>query len=282
MGEELNLMAELGQKRIGFIGAGNMAQSLIGGLLAQGVDASQLFASDPVEVCRAAVAEKGVTVIDDNSELLSQCDVILLAVKPQVMAQVLTPLAGAVETNKPLLISIAAGITCEAMQNWVGESSAIVRCMPNTPSLLREGATGLFANNHVSSDQKQLAQALLQAVGVAVWVEQESQLDAVTALSGSGPAYFFLMLEYMVQKGVEMGLDADAAKQLAQQTALGASKMSIEADVDLQELRRRVTSPNGTTEAAINTFIDQDFSSVVDKSLQAAFDRSQELAQELS
>lgn len=270
------------EQRIGFIGAGNMAQSLIGGLLAQGISANQLFASDPVKACRDAVAAKGVTLFEDNAQLISSVDVVLVAVKPQVMVDVLKPLSDSVKKHAPLIISIAAGVTSSSMVDWLQHNAAIVRCMPNTPSLLREGATGLYASSAVSVQQKEVAQALLAAVGLALWVDNEEQLDAVTAVSGSGPAYFFLMLEHMVAKGMALGLDQATAKQLAEQTALGAAKMSIESDVDLQELRRRVTSPAGTTEAAINTFIEQDFSKLVDNALQAAYDRSKSLAKELS
>ncbi len=268
--------------RIGFIGAGNMAQSLIGGLLAQGVEAGQLFASDPVAACSEAVAELGVNIVDNNQQLVENVDVVLIAVKPQVMAEVLQPLAEVAQQNAPLFISIAAGIPSASIADWLRYPAAVVRCMPNTPSLLREGATGLFANDHVTEQQAAKAQYLMQAVGLAVWVDKEELLDAVTAVSGSGPAYFFLMLEHMVQKGVDMGLDEDDAKQLAQQTALGAAKMAIGSDVGLAELRQRVTSPNGTTEAAINSFFDQGFSQVVENALQAAFDRSQSLAKELT
>jgi len=272
----------LQKQRVGFIGAGNMAQSLIGGLLAQGISASQLFATDPAEPCRKAVAAKGITICESNMELVAAVDVVVVAVKPQVMADVLSPLGESAKRPMPLIISIAAGVNCDSMEKWLQHSAAIVRCMPNTPSLLREGATGLFANANVSEQQKEVAQSLLMAVGLAVWVDQEEQLDAVTAVSGSGPAYFFLMLEHMIAKGLALGLDQHTATQLAQQTALGAAKMSIESDVDLQELRRRVTSPNGTTEAAVNAFNDQDFAKVVDNALQAAYDRSKSLTKELS
>ena len=272
----------LNKQRIGFIGAGNMAQSLIGGLLAQGIAPEHLYATDPVQACRDAVSAQGVCVVEDNKELIANVDLVVLAVKPQLMSDVLKPIAEIVKEKQPLLMSIAAGITCGSMEGWLNNKAAIVRCMPNTPALLREGATGLYANAIVSEDQKHIAGALMQAVGNAVWVANEGQLDAVTAVSGSGPAYFFLMLEHMVAKGIEMGLEADTAKQLAQQTALGAARMAIESDVDLAELRRRVTSPNGTTEAAINAFFDQDFATVVDKALQAAFERSKQLAKELS
>ena len=274
--------SKLLEQRIGFIGAGNMAQSLIGGLLAQGISANQLFASDPAKACRDAVALKGVTLFEDNAQLISSVDVVLVAVKPQVMVDVLKPLSDSVKKHAPLIISIAAGVTSASMIDWLQHNAAIVRCMPNTPSLLREGATGLYASSCVSVQQKEVAQALLAAVGLALWVDNEEQLDAVTAVSGSGPAYFFLMLELMVAKGVALGLDQATAKRLAEQTSLGAAKMAIESDIDLQELRRRVTSPAGTTEAAINTFIEQDFSKLVDNALQAAYDRSKSLAKELS
>ncbi len=267
---------------IGFIGGGNMAASIIGGLLTSGVDARQLRAGDPSQESLDRLALLGpITTSQDNLDIIPGCDVLVMAVKPQLMKVVCAGIADTVQASKPLIISIAAGVTSDSLNQWLGGNLAIVRCMPNTPALLRCGATGLFANTAVSEIQRQQAQQILDAVGLALWVEQESELDAVTAVSGSGPAYFFLMMEAMQASGEALGLSPDVAKQLSQQTALGAARMALESDVDVAELRRRVTSPKGTTERAITIFEDGGFRALVQQALQGAADRADELGREL-
>ncbi len=267
---------------IGFIGGGNMAASIIGGLLTSGVDARQLRAGDPSQDSLDRLASLGpITTSQDNLDIIPGCDVLVMAVKPQLMKVVCAGIADTVQASKPLIISIAAGVTSDSLNHWLGGNLAIVRCMPNTPALLRCGATGLFANTAVSEIQRQQAQQILDAVGLALWVEQESELDAVTAVSGSGPAYFFLMMEAMQASGEALGLNPDVAKQLSQQTALGAARMALESDVDVAELRRRVTSPKGTTERAITIFEDGGFRALVQQALQGAADRADELGREL-
>lgn len=267
---------------IGFIGGGNMAASIIGGLLTSGVDARQLRAGDPSQESLDRLASLGpITTSQDNLDIIPGCDVLVMAVKPQLMKVVCAGIADTVQASKPLIISIAAGVTSDSLNQWLGGNLAIVRCMPNTPALLRCGATGLFANTAVSEIQRQQAQQILDAVGLALWVEQESELDAVTAVSGSGPAYFFLMMEAMQASGEALGLNPDVAKQLSQQTALGAARMALESDVDVAELRRRVTSPKGTTERAITIFEDGGFRALVQQALQGAADRADELGREL-
>lgn len=267
---------------IGFIGGGNMAASIIGGLLASGVPGSHIRVGEPNAESRQKLQTLGnIEVTADNDSVVSQSDIIVLAVKPQVMRNVLASLAEPLRQHRPLLISIAAGVTTSAMNDWLGDSLAIVRCMPNTPALLQSGATGLFANEAVSDTQRQQAGAILEAVGLAVWVEDEAQLDAVTAVSGSGPAYFFLMMEAMQASGEKLGLDPETARQLTLQTALGAARMALEGDVDVAELRRRVTSPNGTTERAIGLFEQGGLRQLVDQALTGARDRADELAKEL-
>ena len=268
---------------IAFIGAGNMARSLMGGLLKQGYPAENLACSDPIEASLEAVAALGaVTRSTSNADIIEHADIVILAVKPQVMKDVLTPLQNILIAKKPLLVSIAAGIACDSLQEWAGEDVPIVRCMPNTPALLQVGATGLYATNKVSAEQQKMAEVILSAVGIVVWVAEEAELDAVTAVSGSGPAYFFLLMEAMQAAGQQLGLSAEASAQLTQQTALGAARMALESDVDVAELRKRVTSPNGTTQAAIESFQANDLSRIVDQALQAASDRSQALAKELA
>ena len=266
--------------RIAFIGAGNMAASLIGGLRAQGMHAAHICASDPGPDQRTRLAsEHGIAVYADNADAVQGADVIVLAVKPQVMKAVCLALAPHLQTEQ-LIVSIAAGISCVSLNNWLGQVP-LVRCMPNTPALVRQGVSGLFANPLVNSAQRQQAENLLNAVGMTLWLDDEAQIDAVTAVSGSGPAYFFLLMECMSAAGVKLGLPASTAAQLSIQTALGAARMAASGEVDAGELRRRVTSPNGTTEAAIKTFQAGGFEELVEQALNAAAARSVELAQEL-
>ena len=270
----------MNQPRIAFIGAGNMAASLIGGLRAQGVPAERIRASDPSAEQRARLgAEHGIFLCADNAEAVAGADVVVLAVKPQVMKAVCQALAPSL-TGNPLIVSIAAGIPCASLEQWLGPK-AIVRCMPNTPALLRQGVSGLFANARVSPAQRAQAEQLLSAVGVALWLDEERLIDAVTAVSGSGPAYFFLLIEVMTAAGEQLGLPRETAAQLTLQTALGAARMATESDVDAAELRRRVTSPNGTTEAAIKAFQAGGFETLVQQALNAAAARSAELAEQL-
>lgn len=266
--------------RIAFVGAGNMATSLIGGLIARAVPAENITASEPFAEQRERVArEHGIAVFEDNAAAVAGADIVVLAVKPQVMKDVCLALAPALPADA-LIVSIAAGIPCASLERWLG-AKAIVRCMPNTPALLHQGASGLFANAHTSAAQREQAEALLEAVGLALWLDDEQQIDAVTAVSGSGPAYFFLLMEAMTAAGTRLGLSSETASLLARQTALGAARMALVSDVDPAELRRRVTSPKGTTEAAINTFQAGGFETLVEQALQAAAHRSAELAEQL-
>ena len=263
---------------IGFIGAGNMAASLIGGLIAKSFDPKHLFASDPnTEALHALAQRTGITACANNHAVVESANVLVLAVKPQVMQSVLADIAAVVRTRKPLIISIAAGISIENICKWLGGEIAVVRCMPNTPALVQLGASGLYANNQVSAQQREQAQNILAAVGIALWLDDEEQIDAVTALSGSGPAYFFLLMEAMIAAGEKLGLAAETSRALTLQTALGAAKMAISSDVDVAELRKRVTSPGGTTERAIAHFESSGLRDIVDGALQAAALRSQEM-----
>jgi pyrroline-5-carboxylate reductase len=207
--------------------------------------------------------------------------VVILAVKPQVMSQVTADIQPATAAPTPLVISIAAGIPISSLEQGLGETTPIVRCMPNTPALLRCGATALFANPATNAEQRQVAENMLAAVGTVCWVSSEAQLDAVTALSGSGPAYFFLFMEAMVNAGEELGLPVDVARDLCLQTALGSARMAAQGDVPLAELRRRVTSPGGTTERAIRSFEENGLRATVEAAMEAAHDRAREMAREL-
>lgn len=265
---------------IAFVGAGNMATSLIGGLRAQGVESNALRASAPSVASRVRLnTTYGVPVFADNAEAVQGAEVVVLAVKPQMMKSVCLALAPHLPAQA-LIVSIAAGITCTSLCHWLG-ARAVVRCMPNTPAVLRQGISGLFANELVTALQQQQAEQLLQAVGQVLWLDQEAQMDAVTAVSGSGPAYFFLLMEAMIQAGQQLGLTKEQAAHLTLQTALGAARMACEGDVEPDELRRRVTSPNGTTEAAIKTFQSGHFEALVEQALGAAAKRATELAAQL-
>ena len=269
---------------IGFIGGGNMAASLIGGLLNAGLAASKITVADPSQPQRESLQQQfSIKVTDDNQQLLA-CEIILLAVKPQLLRQVCQQLNNK-NATQTLFISIAAGVSSTDINRWLSHDGdgqqAIVRCMPNTPSLLQCGAAGLFANPFVSEIQKQQAEQIMQAVGITLWVDDESQLNAVTAVSGSGPAYFFLLMEAMQKAGEELGLSSEVAQQLVSQTALGAARMAVESDTSAAELRQRVTSKGGTTEQAILSFQSADFQQMVAQALTAASDRSISLAKEL-
>lgn len=265
-----------------FIGGGNMATSLIGGLIAQGHPADSISVSDPNESQRSQLEKTfSINTSADCGEAMNNADIVVLAVKPQVMKDVAISIAAAIKegAKQPLFVSIAAGINLYSLESWLGKDQSIVRCMPNTPSLIQLGASGLFANEHTSIVQKNLAETVLKAAGIVQWVQSEAEIDAVTAVSGSGPAYYFLLMEAMIDAGTELGLSRETASQLTIQTAIGAAQMAKESDVDVAELRRRVTSPGGTTEQAINTFEGAHLRDIVKAALNAANRRSGELAE---
>lgn len=267
--------------KIGFIGGGNMAASLVNGLVASGHDPKQLWVSDiNPEPLGGLSASLNINVTQSNQEVINAVDVVVLAVKPQILAQVAKELAPHIH-QRQLVVSIAAGINQASLSKWLGADIAIVRCMPNTPALVLTGATALYANDKVSPEQRDLAETILRAVGIALWVDTESELDAVTAVSGSGPAYYFLLMEAMEKVAVELGLSEATARLLIQQTALGAAKIALESSESPGELRRRVTSPGGTTQQAIETFERGGFSQLVSQALHAAKDRSVEMAKQM-
>ncbi|KAF3981395.1 MAG: pyrroline-5-carboxylate reductase [Methylococcales symbiont of Hymedesmia sp. n. MRB-2018] len=269
-------------KKIGFIGGGNMASSLIRGLIASGHPANLLWVSDTNQKTLDALSSSlQVNVSVDNNIIVEQVDVIVLAVKPQILNTVAEQIAPLLQKRNTLVVSIAAGISQDSLGKWLGQDCAVVRCMPNTPALVQTGATALHANSEVSMEQKDLAENILRAVGISLWVEHESELDAVTAVSGSGPAYFFLLMEAMEQAALELGLDKNTARLLIQQTALGAAKIALESDESSKQLRQRVTSLGGTTQQAIETFEEGDFVQLVSKALHAARDRSVEMSKQL-
>jgi pyrroline-5-carboxylate reductase len=265
---------------IAFIGSGNMATSLIGGLIARGTAPDTIRTSDSVAEQREAIGNRfGVRTSSDNALAASGAGVVVLAVKPQQMEEATRSIAGVCARHSPLVISIAAGVRVRDIRDWLGADAAIVRTMPNTPALVGEGATALYANEHVAEEGRGRAEAILAAVGSTVWVDDEALLDAVTALSGSGPAYFFLLMELMERNGVALGLDRETARALTLQTALGAARVAQESGEAPQILRERVTSAGGTTERALQRLAEGDIEDLFAAALRAARDRSVELGQ---
>lgn len=265
--------------RIAFIGAGNMASALIGGLIADGTAPASIVASDPDPKRRERLAAgTGIAVGGDNVGVLPGAGLVVLAVKPQVIRSVAEELAPALAAHRPLVLSIAAGVRCAALRRWLGADIPLIRAMPNTPAMIQAGASGLYAADGVTEAQRSSAERVLRAVGLVRWIDDEDQMDAVTALSGSGPAYYFLVMEAMETAARELGLSAETAHLLTLQTALGAARMAIEASEEPAELRRRVTSPGGTTERAIGVLEAGGLRALFAQALSAARDRSVELS----
>ncbi len=268
---------------ISFIGAGNMASAIIGGMLDSGFQAGDIWVSAPDDNHLQSLRKRfGISVTTDNRYCAEQADMVILAVKPQVMADVCRDIAPLVQNTRPLMVSIAAGLTSETLDEWLGGGLPLVRVMPNTPSLVGKGAAGLYANSQVKDKQKKMVQTVFESIGSALWVEDENQLHAVTALSGSGPAYFFLMLEALESAATEAGIEATTARELAIQTMAGAAEMAGRSEHDPAQLKRNVMSPGGTTEQAIHTFEDGGLRDLVKKAYGAAYKRSQEMAKELA
>ena len=274
-------MSAANNPKICFIGAGNMATSLIGGLIAKREGAAGIVACDiDAEKLQSLRDRFDINVSQDNLASAADADIVMLAVKPQVMREVCTALRELPGNPAQLFISVAAGVPSSAIEDWLGGERAIVRCMPNTPALLQLGASGLAANPRVSAAQKATAGEIMQAVGIEIWVDNESDLDAVTAISGSGPAYFFYFIELLEDAGVKLGLPRESAARLARQTALGAASMAL--DEDVVRLREQVTSRKGTTEQAILSFQQDRLDRLVDNATAAAQRRAVELARELT
>lgn len=264
---------------ITFIGAGNMAHSLIGGLIADGFDPKKIWATNPLPEQLENLKPLGIHTSQDNHVGAAHADIIIFAVKPQILKTVALELAEIINKKNSLVISIAAGVRETDLRRWLGNNCAIVRCMPNTPALVSSGATGLYANPHVTPEQKNLAESILRAVGITVWLDDETHLDTVTALSGSGPAYFFLMMEALENAAVNLGLPSETARLLTIQTALGAARMALESSHTVSELRQNVTSPGGTTERALQVLEHGQLKSLFAEAVQAAQQRAIELAE---
>jgi pyrroline-5-carboxylate reductase len=267
-------MTALSSLRIAFIGGGNMARGMIGGLIARGADPAVITVSEPDAAARAGLQRDfGVAITSENAAAIAGAQVVVLAIKPQIMAQVVRPLAPMLQQLRPLVISVAAGIPSHSFRDWIGEGVAVVRCMPNRPALIGAGATGLFADESVGANERTLAGQVLASVGLALWVQRESDIDLVTALSGSGPAYFFRLAELMAEAAIAQGLDPVVARQLAAQTLAGAGQLvAAQSSPDLARMRAEVTSKGGTQFGALG--LDR----TVALAMQAAAARSQELA----
>lgn len=259
-----------------------MATSLIGGLIADGCEPGTIFVADTDRgKLRALESRFRIGACTSNGDAVSRADTVVFAVKPQGMGDVVREVADAGRLRAPLFVSIAAGVRGSDIMRWLGFDAAIVRTMPNTPALVRNGATALFANEFVRPDQHARAESIMRAVGLTLWVDDEHLLDAVTAVSGSGPAYFFLLMELMEDAGVSLGLTREDARALTLQTALGAARMALESTEPPATLRARVTSPGGTTERAVNAFMDGGLQRLVVEALGGARQRAVELGEAL-
>jgi len=275
-------MSVLDDKKISFIGAGNMAQALISGLVACGVKPSNITAADPNADVREQLAAKGLQTVDptaDATKAVVDADVVVLAVKPQVMKAVVSGFKDVLD--KQLIVSVAAGLSTEIISGMLGGYQTIVRAMPNTPSMIQMGATGLYATDDITSEQKDLAEAVMAASGLVMWVDDEEHMHAVTAVSGSAPAYMFYFIESMVDGAVALGLNKEQASALAMQTMLGAATMSLQSEDSPAELRRKVTSPNGTTQAAVESMQANEIGRQIAEAMTACYKRSQALSEEM-
>ena len=276
-------MSVLDNKKISFIGGGNMAQALISGLVSCGIQPNLITVADPSSDVREQLTAQGLNTVDpmaDAKAAVVDADIVVLAVKPQVMKAVVGAFAEVLDNQ--LIISVAAGLSTEILSAMLNGYRHIVRAMPNTPAMIQMGATGLYGADNISAAQKELATAVMEASGLVMWVENETHMHAVTAVSGSAPAYMFYFIESMVDGAVALGLDKEQASALALQTMLGAAKMALGSDDAPSELRRKVTSPNGTTQAAIESMQANDIGHQIVEAMQACYDRSQALSEEMS
>jgi len=265
-----------------FIGGGNMASCLIGGMLANGVAKDEITVAEPNAAARQTLADlHGISTTENNLSAAASAEVIVLAVKPQVMSAVATHLATALKHN-PVVISIAAGIPISALENWLGTDVTLIRAMPNTPAMVQAGATGLYANRPLNSEEKKPIETIFDAVGYTCWVTEEKLIDAVTAVSGSGPAYFFLVYESMQKVGQELGLDATVVAELTIHTALGAARLALASDKTASELRQQVTCPGGTTQAAIECFQAAGIEDIFREAMISAVQRAEQMSNDFS
>jgi len=273
----MNIRTQL--ERLAFLGGGNMGRALIGGLLQQGTRPEAISVGEAYEPARAALSKDfGISATPDNATAIEGATVVVLAVKPQDAGTVLATLAPSLQRNRPVIISVCAGIRVATLESWAGGGLSVVRTMPNRPALVGAGATGLYAPSTVGATDRARAEAVMRATGEVVWVSEEAHIDAVTALSGSGPAYFFFLAELMAHAGAELGLEPDTARRLAVATLHGAGALARASDGDLARLRTEVTSKGGTTEAALNVMNAEDLRGIVSRAMAAAARRGGELA----
>lgn len=267
---------------ISFIGAGNMAISIIKGLLNESYSVKNIWATNNNVDQLNKLKNLNINLTTDNRHAVQIANIVILAVKPQILKSIAIEIADLIQEKKPLVISIAVGISLNNLEHYLSNKTlALIRCMPNTPALIGCGATGLFANQHCSNTQKNVAESIFRSIGTIVWLSKEEQIDVVAALSGSGPAYFFLFIEALEQAGIELGLSKETANLLTLQTALGSARMAIESKKSMTELREQVTSPGGTTERALKSLNNDNFSAIVKKALKEAKNRAEELAKDL-
>ena len=266
--------------KIAFIGAGNMNGAIISGLVKTGFTAQNIIVSNPSPEKRQALQQQlNIQETSDNIEAANFADFIVLGVKPHFIAEVCQKISQEMDVTNKCFISVAAGCTVEQMQKALNKPCAIIRTMPNTPSQLGLGVTGLYADENANVQQKQVAEELMSSVGIIKWLNTEAEIDHIIAVSGSAPAYFFLFMEAMEKKALALGFSAKESRELVQQTALGAAKMVINNDIPISELRAKVTSKGGTTNAAINSFIDDGLEQIVTNAMDSALDRAKEMAQ---
>lgn len=273
----------MSNKTIAFIGTGNMSYAIIGGMVKNGFDANNIIATNRnSEKLAKAKADLGVNATSDNIAALEQADIVVLSVKPQMMEALCKTFQDAgLDMSDKLFISVAAGITVNRLREMLGFEAKMVRCMPNTPSLLGKGVSGLFSED-VCEQERQLVTDMFSATGIALWLEQESQINDIIAVTGSSPAYFFLFMQSIAEKAQALGFDETQARQLVQQTALGAAEMAFSnQDISLEQLRANVTSKGGTTHAAIEFFKEQNLQTTVAGAMDACIARAQEMEKQI-
>jgi len=266
--------------KVAFVGGGNMARALAGGMLAAGYEPSHILISEPVAENRRRLAEElhGAVVSADNEQVVSEAACVLFAVKPQILSAVCRPLAPVMQRTRPLIISIAAGVRSDDIDSWLGGGLAVVRVMPNQPALLRLGISGMYSNRRTTAAQLEAARSIIETTGPVIAVPTEADIDTVTAVSGTGPAYFYLLVDMLVKVAEQLGLDHDAALALTLETARGAGEMAEQSGETMDTLIARVRSPGGTTAAAFDYLDGTNFRDIFSAAVIAARDRAVELA----
>jgi len=270
------------KNKVGLIGGGNMARAIAGGLLRGGMHATDLFVSEPRPGQGAMLRKElyGAMVTEDNASVADRAEVLLFAVKPQILKTVCMELAGIVRRNRPLIMSIAAGPRLDDIDEWLGGGNCVVRVMPNQPALIDQGISAMIANARANEAQRELAEAIMSAVGRVVWVDDEIHMDAVTAISGTGPAYFYLLIDIMIESGIHFGLDPDTARSLAVETARGATSLAAAETESMSAMVDRVRSPGGTTQAAFEHLDEAGVRDIFEAAIRVARNRAIELANE--